>query len=180
MLSERVKERLFSFLSETSVIERDVFEYGYKVFTHYAVCFFNFFPISVCLGTINETFVFMLSLLPLRRYMGSYHFNNAILCSVTSTIIIILIPLISHYIALNYYIVTVVSLIAFTLTSIIKSKDHSNKPLSVDEKKFYTRKALVLQILYWVLIIISLSLNFHITVNNIFLSVVLSLIGILI
>lgn len=162
-------------------IELDVFSYGYTTFINYLLYVMITLPITLILGVTTKTLVFLLFFIPLRRYIGGYHFDSKILCLVFSVFFSIIIPYQAIWIGqIHIYFRFTTLLIMIIVTLMVKVVDHPNKRVSVKEKLIYTRKSLEIEILYSILILIIYNNFTYLYLNIAYFSMAFCIIGILI
>ena len=106
---------------------------------------------------------FLFVFVPLRRFMGGFHFHNPVICMITSQIAVflpqIMVPQIMEYehTMIVLFILSYIAIIGITLTK----KTSSNKNRYTDEQlhQKYTRKALAYEVFYG--FVFSLCMIFH-------------------
>lgn len=174
-------DKIYRFLTINGInIEKDVFDYGIKIFKRYFLYLILVIPISIIFNLVFQTLFFIISYIPLKRYIGGFHFNSSFLCTLCSVLISIFIPYISmktNKIDLFYYVV--IYSLFIILTIIIGPIDHKNKLLTKNEKKIFKKRAIYVEIIYFFIIIIGNIYNVYIYTNIVFLSVCLCILGIL-
>lgn len=136
-----------------NVKDKELYEYGLKVGAIY------FFGISFALlfsALLNGFFVclFMILLfIPIRRFLGGFHFRNAYICFICSEIYMLLpLAFVPFFLKWNKYISILldISFILLALvTCIFKSKFSSKRKYYSEKFKFKcTKKALTYELLY--------------------------------
>ena len=151
------KKDLYKFLIENNVkIEEELYNYGFYVLTTYLKYLIVLFPISIILGTFIETMVFILLFIPLRRYIGGFHMNNMKSCFYASVLIGIIIPYFSsHLFDFSMTHLFLIFVLCFFMTKKFGVIDHPKKVISDKEKRIYLHKSLKIEIIYFVISIIS-------------------------
>lgn len=109
-------------------------------------------PISFLLNIFWECILFILCFTPLRRVIGGFHFNKDYLCLIFSIMIAICIPMLSKYFSfISIQTILIIFTIIIFITNYIGSVDNPNKRLTTTEKKYFKRKAIIIEILYLLL-----------------------------
>ena len=158
-------------------IDEDLFYYGWANFTHYfAYLIFTFILAFYC-NCFKQTIIFLLLYIPLRKYIGGFHFSNNIICIFFSTLISIIPPLLSKHLFVSFRLVILTSLILLIETFLIAPVDHKNKRLTNNQINLYKKKSIIIEFLYIGFIIISYKYSIHILINIIFSVIVISLIS---
>lgn len=176
------KENLHKYLLEHGAnIEYDVFLYGYGAFVNYLFYVIITFSIALFTDNVLEVLSFWFFFIPLRRYIGGYHFSSKVLCLVFSVFFSIFLPYIAVSIGqINFSIRIVTLLLMIIITISIKAVDHPNKRISVKEKLVYTRKSLMIEIGYSLLIIVVYNEYTFKIMNIIYITMAFCVLGILI
>lgn len=147
-----MKNKLYELLKNNNIaIDEDVFYYGLSLLKKYFIFLIVTLFLSLYLNIFLEVLFFIILYIPLRRYVGGFHFNNSKICIFFSIVISIVACYISKQI--NFSINTIViSYICLTIL-IIKyvPVDHKNKRLSSREKYYYKKKALIVNLLYFII-----------------------------
>lgn len=182
MKTRNIKNDLFTYLIKHGAeIDSDVFSYGYTTFITYFAYIILVLPIMAILGKFIEVLIFLIFYIPLRRYIGGYHFDSTILCLIFSVIFSIFIPYFASWIGHIQFSIRFFSVILIIiLTFLIKAVDHPNKRLNVKEKLIYTNKALIIEILYSLLILVFYNKTTYIYLNIVYLSLIVCFSGIII
>lgn len=151
------KKDLYKFLIKNNVkIEEDLYNYGIYVLTTYFKYLIVLFPTSIVLGTFIETTTFILFFIPLRRYIGGFHMNNMKSCFYASVLIGIIIPYFSsHLFDFSMIHVFLIFVLCFLMTIKFGVIDHPKKVISDKEKRIYLHKSLKIEVMYFVISIIS-------------------------
>lgn len=147
-----MKNAIYKSLNKAQVnIDKDVFEYGWYAFKQYFTFLIIMIPLSILTQSIDEFILFIISFIPFRKYLGGFHFNNAIFCTffsiLFSIIIVIVLPNSFNIETLPNTSFFKYGMIIFLLFSIIVSLigpvDHPNKQLCEEEKQIFKQKALI-------------------------------------
>ena len=166
-------DKLFSKLKESGIeIDEDDFYYGTTTLLNYIVFFVVVFLLSIFLNIeINASF-FVLPYVFLRQYTGGIHLNNSMLCIFMSVLIqTIVIPLLSNEIKISkYYFILFIFLFDFLILVFFKTANHKNKGLTNEEIRFYTKKAMKLMIMYFIITSVLFYFDFIQEVNGFMLS----------
>ena len=154
-----MNKKIYNILKKNDIkIDEDLFYYGWANFTHYFVYL-----------------IFLLLYIPLRRYIGGFHFSSNIICIFFSTLISIIPPLLSKQFFVSFRLVILTSLILLIETFLIAPVDHKNKRLTNNQINLYKKKSIIIEFLYIGFIIISYKYSIHILINIIFSVIVISL-----
>lgn len=152
-------------------LDEDVFNYGMLVLNQYLIYFAIVIPISICYGMLFELAIFILVFIPLRKNLGGFHFENKKLCTLFSVLITFLILLLSQKVIFNNIVIIFFCYLFFLVITIkIKTVDHKNKKLDEKEKEKFSVKAIYIECMYFILIIICIFLNRNILSNILFFS----------
>lgn len=136
-------------------IEYDVFCYGFSVLLNYLVFLAILVPLSIFLNIFFEAIFFIIAYIPIRRYIGGFHFSKNSLCTFFSVFFSVLIPSLSKYCEIRNIMIVYISIIfVFIISRFIGTVDHPNKRLTIKEKKIYTRKSIIIEIIYIIIALI--------------------------
>ena len=152
------------------ILDEDVFYYGWSILKQYFIFFLITIPISIYCGIIFETLSFLAIYIPLRRYIGGFHFNRKYVCTIVSSVVTIFASFISSKLQCN--------LLLISTTYLIAPVDHVNKRLSSQEKYIYKKKSIKIEIFYVFLVIFLFSFNRFNFINLIFIAECITLISI--
>lgn len=134
-------------------------------------------PISIYCGIIFETLSFLAIYIPLRRYIGGFHFNRKYVCTIVSSVVTIFASFISSKLQCNYILITLTNLLLISTTYLIAPVDHVNKRLSSQEN-ISIKKSIKIEIFYVFLVIFLFSFNRFNFINLIFIAECITLISI--
>lgn len=177
-----MKNKIFQVFTDNNIsIDYDVFTYGFNVFKHYFIFFIFLIPLGIYFNLLIKMILFIILYIPLRRFIGGFHFSKNYLCTLFSVLSSFMIPYFcdkliisnSKFIILSYFIM-------FLLTIKIGTMDHHNKKLTAKEKITFKKKAILIEIMYCFLNIICLLLSEYYFSNLILLTSAFSVFGILI
>ena len=160
------------------ILDEDVFYYGWSILKQYFIFFLITIPISIYCGIIFETLSFLAIYIPLRRYIGGFHFNRKYVCTIVSSIVTIFASFVSGKLQCNYMLITLTNLLLITATYLIDPVDHVNKRLSSREKDIYKKKSIKIEIFYFFLVIFLFSFYQFNFINLIFIAECITLISI--
>ena len=165
-------DKLFSKLKESGIeIDEDDFYYGATTLLNYIVFFVVVFLLSIFLNIEINVLFFVLPYVFLRQYTGGIHLNNSMLCIFMSVLIVIGIPLLSNEIKISkYYFILFIVLFDFLILVFFKTANHKNKGLTNEEIRFYTKKAMKLMIMYFIITSVLFYFDFIQEVNGFMLS----------
>lgn len=175
-----IKLILYKLLKEYKInIDEDLFFYGWAHLKQYTIYFITTFPIICYYKTFQISVLFLLLYIPLRRYLGGFHFNRNITCLLTSSFITIICPIIADRYTIHFFITSIIFILLIISTYLAAPIEHSNKKLTFYEKKLYKKKALYIELLYFVFCLISIILSKPIYINLISIIFLISLINII-
>ena len=164
-----MNKKIYNILKKNDIkIDEDLFYYGWANFTHYFVYLIFTFILAFYCNCFKQTIIFLLLYIPLRRYIGGFHFSSNIICIFFSTLISIIPPLLSKQFFVSFRLVILTSLILLIETFLIAPVDHKNKRLTNNQINLYKKKSIIIEFLYIGFIIISYKYSIHILINIIF------------
>lgn len=158
-----MKNKLFLYLSKYSNLDYNIYSYSINILFIYSMVFLIILFLSIRFDILIEQLLFWLLFIPLKRYTGGFHFKSKIMCIISSVFFSTLISYTAKFPVCNIYFRTIISLLAISLTYKIKTLNHRNKRLNSREIEFYTHKAIVLECVYMLLLIMPLC-NFYINI----------------
>ncbi len=171
-----MKKRLYEYLIYNNVkIDQDVFDYGFSYFKSYMIYLIITIPFIILFKLYINIALFLILYIPLRKYLGGYHFNNNLVCVFFSSFISILVSYYSSIYNIPYVYYLASSIIVLFLTIFIAPIEHANKKLNSYEKRIYKFKAIKIEIIFILLSIIIytffkknfISILFYINIINI-------------
>ena len=175
-----IKLKLYKLLKENKIyIADDLFFYGWSYLKHYVIYFIITFPLVCYYNTFYISIFFIIFYIPLRRYLGGFHFDNNIACLFASAFVTIICPFIAYKYNIPFFITVIIFIFLVILTYSIAPIDHPNKKLTFYEKKIYKKKAVHTEFLYFIICIILLVLSKEIYTNLISIIFLISLISII-
>lgn len=182
MQAKKLKDSLLNLMINNGItIEQDVFEYGMTVFLDYSVFIFFTVFISLLLNIFKESLLFIIFYIPIRRFIGGYHFNKHYLCTIFSVLSSVIIPILAKSLILsNIYIIVGIILIILLSTYKIGTIDHPNKRLTKTEISNYTKKAITIELVYSCIILVLYYHHSYILSNLLLFSLIFSILGIII
>ena len=172
-----MKNKIYTYLISNNVqIDQDVFDYGFSYFKKYIFYVFITIPFIIYFKLYLNVILFLVLFIPLRKYLGGYHFNNDVICILFSSFVSIAISYYSNIcnISYLYYIFSTIAILL--LSYFLAPVEHKNKELNSYEKKIYKFKAIKIEIifLYYSVLTYIFSINtlinllFYINIINIF------------
>ena len=76
-----MKNKIYTYLISNNVqIDQDVFDYGFSYFKKYIFYVFITIPFIIYFKLYLNVILFLVLFIPLRKYLGGYHFNNDVIC----------------------------------------------------------------------------------------------------
>lgn len=173
-----MNKKIYSILKSNNInIDEDLFYYGWANFIHYFVYLFFTFILAFYCNCFKQTIIFLVLYIPLRRYIGGFHFSSNIICIFFSILVSIIPPLLSKHLFINFKLVILTSLILLIETFLIAPVDHKNKRLTNNQINLYKKKSIIIEFLYIGLTIVSYKYSTHILINIIFSVIIISLIS---
>ncbi len=141
MILNKIEYYLNKLVNEYHInIEYDIFHYGLTVFFNYLIFLLFVIPIALFLNILIETIFFILFYIPIRRYIGGFHFSKKFLCTIFSILVSILIPILAiNFTVNNIILVYIIMLVTIVVTWLIGTIDHPNKRLSKREKQIFKK-----------------------------------------
>ncbi|PLS33848.1 hypothetical protein CYV26_12125 [Carnobacterium maltaromaticum] len=120
--------------------EAELISFGLYYFIMYSFLGLILCFIGILTKSLIPITIFLLILIPFRRYIGGFHFNNSFFCFFFS-IAISLFPIIIYKININQYYLGPPCLLFYVPTLFFSILEHPNKPMTTDEKDSYKLKA---------------------------------------
>lgn len=161
-----IKEKIRVLLVNSEVnLDEDVLDYGLNVFITYLKYLTLIIPFSILLGEFFEVLIFIILFIPLRRYIGGFHFNNLTYCFIGSVALAILLPYIAINISIPFTLVLIIVIATILLTVYIGAVDHYNKPLTTAEKSKHTKIALFIELILIAILAIAYLFDFKYLCN---------------
>lgn len=147
------KYKIYNYIKANKIsLDEDVFIYGFQILVDYLVFILIIMIVSIYLNIVKEVIVFILAFIPLRRYLGGFHFSKNYLCKLFSILFTVLFSLISKSeIVKSFFIICIIFIISIIVTYTIGVRDHKNKRLADYEKNIYRKKSLCTELLYFIL-----------------------------
>ena len=151
-----MKKILYNYLQQNGIsIDQDVFYYGISLFKNYILFFIITIPFIIHYSLYYQMITFFIFYIPLRRYLGGFHFNQSNICIFASSFVSIIICLSSKYYNIQYinYLYSFITLLFLTIYH--APVDHKNKRLTLNEKNVYKNKAIIIEIFFFIFSIIA-------------------------
>ena len=182
MSTKKFKDSLYNLMIINNVsIEKDVFDYGLSIFIDYLIFITLTILISLLLNIFNEVIIFIVFYIPIRRFIGGYHFNKHYLCTLFSILASITIPILAKNLSLqNIQLVISIIIIILFVTYKIGTIDHPNKRLTKKEISKYTKNAIVIEIIYSIIIMILFYYQKYTLSKLLLFSLIFSILGIIV
>ncbi|NCC71008.1 hypothetical protein EOM09_05480 [bacterium] len=143
-----MKKNIYKFIIEYTSLEYEIYSYSYNLFFSYLFVLTLTLVFSIRINLLLQELTFWITCLFLKKNLGSIHFESKILCIVTSI-------LFSLFISASYYLPPLLISWKFFISGIVlcstyyfKVANHPNKDLTIEEIKFYTKKALNTEIIF--------------------------------
>ena len=144
------EKSIYNFIIKNNIsIAEDVFIYGIRLCKRYLLFIVLIIPISIFLNIYQYVAFFIISYFPLKKYIGGFHFKNFYICTFFSILLSVLLPLIAMHVGKISFIYQISCFIFSIIVTIsIAPVDHENKSLTLNEKKIYKRKSIIVEIVY--------------------------------
>lgn len=176
-----IKTHIYELLKSNNInIDEDLFYYGWSTLKYYTIYLLITIPLMYYYNIIRYTLFFLIFYIPLRRYIGGFHFSNNVFCLLLSSSITIISPIIACKYKIDFFIGCCIFLSLGIITYFTVPIAHPNKKIYDNEKKIYKKKAIKIEILYFLISIILTTFSKNIYVNLIFIIILISLISIII
>ena len=164
-----MKKIIFNSLRKNKInIDEDLIYYGWSVSVNYLLYVIMTLAVSLYFHCFYNTIVFLVLYIPIRRYIGGFHFSNNTLCIFVSTIVSVIPAILSKYYVINTLVNILFNIILIAETVLIAPIDHPNKRLNDIQFKLYKKKALFTEISYLGIVILSNFFAFSTVPNLIF------------
>lgn len=136
MMLRKLQNNLWVLMQKNHIsLDKDIYDYGFTTLYNYSIFMLIIIPISICFHVLFETIIFIITFLPIRRFLGGFHFNKNYLCLFFSVIIPITFGKIAqYYIIRNIFLIIAICTLIILITFKSEVKDHPNKRISVEEK----------------------------------------------
>lgn len=158
MLSRLAKSTAHYFVYKNIIESEDeeVYAYGTELLYSGVLNILLAIIISLITDTVYPTFLFMLSFIIIRQYIGGYHAKTHIGCmSILGTVLIVFSQLVRFIPSESEAVVSVVlTAISVILTMVFAPVEHPNKPLSENEKNNLRKRGTTAVIVTSILIMI--------------------------
>ena len=159
-------------------IDDDDFEYGFTILSNYLIFAMIIFPFI--LSDFLNTILFLIFYLHLKQYTGGFHFSSAKLCMITSVLLTAIIPKVAKLFVFNNILIALTCVIISIVIHFIKTEDHPNKILSVQEINFFTKKSIRTIFIYGLFCVFLNLFNLHNIVSEIMITTICCLVEIVI
>jgi len=139
--------------------DKDIYECGLK---HIAAMFLNVsttFIIGFIFGMVWQSFLFMVSYIPLRSYAGGYHARTPLKCYIFSVILTVCVLLGIKYIPYNNILIMIIIIIASVIIIIFAPFGDENKPLDEIEIKVFKKRTRIILLIEIILVCFFMILN---------------------
>lgn len=157
-----IKDKLHELLKSSSIyLDNDIFDYGYKIFITYLKYLICILPLSILFDILIEVSIFIILFIPIRRFIGGFHFKNLNHCFFGSVLMAVTLPYIALHIQIPFAFTAVIIFITLISTSYIGVVDNINKRLNKKEIKIHTKKTLKIEALYTCFIIVTYYLDVY-------------------
>ncbi len=131
-------------MSDNSNNNKRIIEFGLEMLKTIIIGFFVSLMIGIITGTVIETVIFLLLLIPLRQYSGGFHLRSRWACAIVSTMILISIALLIKFIIIPDMIQVLIFLACASVIIVSAPVENENNPLEEDVRHRFRLKALVI------------------------------------
>lgn len=157
-----------------SLEQKEIFVYGMSVLWLLLINWSAVFGISIILGTVKETALFLCLFIPIRKYAGGFHASSALKCFICSQLIIFVFVQLSMYPYIDNYIILLI--VALLSAKIILKKSPVTSvyhPLSEGQRNKYTKISKTITLLYVFVACSSLTIHCWLLFKTITLALIL-------
>lgn len=112
--------------------------------------------LGIILNEFWQSIVFSLGYIPIRSFAGGYHAKTPQMCTIFSSLMILIVLLIMKFIPLPNIVILLIWIISLIIILALSPVPDTHKPLDDIEKVVYRRKTIVLLIINSIGIIISM------------------------
>lgn len=139
--------------------DEELFEYGFSLLLNYTITILVILSIGLYLNITLDILVFCLVFLVLRSSAGGYHAESRYSCFFLSIAVTILVPLLLKNGIIPPYFTILVNVMMFCIILMHLPIENKNKPLSVNEKDYYRKRAISLYIADFVILFFLILIN---------------------
>ena len=145
-----MKKIIFNSLRKNKInIDEDLFYYGWSVSVNYLLYVIMTLAVSLYFHCFYNTIVFLVLYIPIRRYIGGFHFSNNTLCIFVSTIVSVIPAILSKYCVINIWVNIIFNIILIAEIVLIAPIDHPNKRLNDTKRRHFLLKYHIWELLYY-------------------------------
>lgn len=171
------KEKIYISMKNNNInLDQDVFDYGFNILITYLKYLAVIIPFSILLSIVYEVFIFIIFFIPIRRFVGGFHFDNLNYCFIGSVVSVIALTFLGIHLHIYPVIAILIIILTFFCTVSIGTLEHPNKKLTLNEKQKYKKNALFVETIY-VIIWITSKLIGYTYLSNIIILIFLFCIG---
>lgn len=132
--------------------DEELFEYGCSLLLNYTITILVILGIGLYLNITLDILVFCLVFLVLRSSTGGYHTESKYSCFFLSIAVTILVPLLLKCEIIPLYLLMLINVMMFCIILMHLPIENKNKPLSINEKDYYRKRAISLYIIDFVIL----------------------------
>ncbi len=145
-----------------SVDKRDLYIYGLELFSIKTSFYVTILVLSLIIGTLPISMLYILLFTMLRQYTGGYHSKSFALCFLTS-IFIYLVMILIYLIAVRTVAapMNACAVISYVFVLLLAPVESANKPLSMNEQKKYRIISFLLTSVYCLAALITLKTGYY-------------------
>lgn len=134
--------------------DKDIYTYGLKVATLYFLSIITALLISSIISNLYLCLITIILFVPIRRFLGGFHFRNPYMCFICSEIYILLpIAIMPYLLNFKRYLsqtINILFILILTVTYVFKAKISSKRKCYPDSFKIKcTKTVMIYEFLYW-------------------------------
>lgn len=135
--------------------EKELYIYGLFIFISSSIYFILSAFFGIIFGCLFESIIFYITFQIIRKYAGGYHASTETKCEILSTLCVLLCVLIIRFLILYNYNFELICLtgLATIIIIVLCPLDTIEKPLSIEEFKFFRRISLIILFVSVIIII---------------------------
>lgn len=144
--------------------EKDLYVYGLFMFISSTLYFILSSIFGLIFGCLFESIIFYFAFQLIRKYAGGYHASTEIRCEILSTLSILLCVLIIRILKEHNFNLVLLCITGFSIVVIVAlcPLDTPEKPLSVNEFKYFRKISWIILLVLVVIVIISYCFHLNI------------------
>jgi len=165
-------------------VDFDLFSYGFDALCIYVLYLLIIIPVSVYQGYALELICFLFFFIPIRRYLGGFHFESEKICLITSVLMTIVALEIQKNFSLPYDVFLYTYIVSFISLKYLGIGQSTKKIMSRDQLDKYINKTFIIycvdMVLGFIFIIFKLNQYFTLLTCVLFLTTVSNIVSFLV